>query len=148
MSGRPPWQRRLARLGALAGVAVAIAILLVIKGSPVPSDGSATGPGAEAALDGALAAGQPVLAFFHSESCDSCIQMMAVVDEVYPEYEDDIVLVDVDVYDPRNEALLARARIAGIPTVIVYDRSGEQEWHLGVMGADELRARLAALAGG
>jgi len=102
----------------------------------------------EAALDRALAAGQPTLAFFHSLTCESCVEMTAIVKQVYPEFQGSITLVDVDVYDPRNENLLGRARIPGIPTVVLFDRAGEGKWLVGVTAAEQLREQLLALAAG
>ena len=102
----------------------------------------------EAALDRALAAGQPTLAFFHSLTCESCVEMTAIVKQVYPEFQGSITLVDVDVYDPRNENLLGRARIPGIPTVVLFDRAGKGKWLVGVTAADQLREQLVALAAG
>ena len=142
--------RRGARLAILAAVAVIVTVLVVAKGQP---SGPSASPGPlgsveapEVTLDRALAASQPTLAFFHSQTCDSCLQMTAIVREVYPEFQGSVTLVDVDVYDPRNDALLARARIPGIPTVVLFDRSGEATWLVGVTAADQLRARLLALA--
>jgi hypothetical protein len=37
-------------------------------------------------------------------------------------------------------------RVPGIPTVVLFDRSGEATWLVGVTAADQLRARLLALA--
>ncbi len=142
--------RRGAQLAILAGVAILVIVLLAAKGQ---STGPGIPPGPvggeeapEVALDRALAANQPTLAFFHSQTCDSCIEMTAIVQEVYPEFEGSVTLVDVDVYDPRNDALLGRARVPGIPTVVLFDRSGEATWLVGVTAADQLRARLLALA--
>ena len=72
----------------------------------------------EVQLMRALSAGTPTLAFFHSLTCDSCKEMTAIVAEVYPDYADAVALVDVDVYDERNAALLSSAGIRAIPTVI------------------------------
>jgi thiol-disulfide isomerase/thioredoxin len=142
--------RRGAQLAILAGVAVLVIVLLAAKGQPT-GPGTPPGPvgGADArevTLDRALAANQPTLAFFHSQTCDSCIEMTAIVQEVYPEFKGSVTLVDVDVYDPRNDALLGRVRVPGIPTVVLFDRSGEATWLVGVTAADQLRARLLALA--
>ena len=102
----------------------------------------------EAQLGRLLAAGQPVLGFYHSTNCAKCKEMMATVAEVYPEFEGSVGLVDVDVYDKANTRLLQVARIYAIPTQIFYDTSGQQKTVLGVMTADELRAQLRGLAGG
>lgn len=142
--------RRGSQLLVIVGVAVVAVLLITVKGQPAggasPLTPMADTEAPEAALDRALAAGQPTLAFFHSLTCDSCVEMTAIVKQVYPEFEGSITLVDVDVYDPRNDALLGRVRVPGIPTVVLFDRSGEATWLVGVTAADQLRARLLALA--
>ena len=144
--------RRWSQIAVLAGVAVLVVVLVTAKGQPA---GTSPSPGViavteapEVALDRALAASQPTLAFFHSMTCDSCIEMTAIVAAVYPEFEGKVTLVDVDVYEDRNEALLSRARIVSIPTLVLFDRAETSQWYPGVMDADLLRQRLQALAGG
>jgi len=144
--------RRWARIAVLVGTAALVVVLVSAKGQPA---GPSSSPGAiavseapEAALDRALAASQPTLAFFHSTTCQSCIEMTAIVDAVFPEFAGKVTLVDVDVYDPRNENLLGRARIPGIPTVVLFDRAGKGKWLVGVTAADQLREQLVALAAG
>jgi thiol:disulfide interchange protein len=102
----------------------------------------------EAQLDRLLAEGQPVLAFFHSMTCTPCIQMDEIVKEVYPEYQDKVGLVDVNVYDKGNQNLLRRANLRVIPTLILIGRNGEARGYTGVMPADALREQLEALAEG
>ena len=111
-----------------------------------PLVGTASSP--EAQLDLLLAEGQPVLAFFHSMTCTPCIQMDEIVKEVYPEYQDRVGLVDVNVYDKGNQNLLRRANLRVIPTLIFIGRNGEGKGYTGVMPADALREQLEALAEG
>jgi thioredoxin-like negative regulator of GroEL len=136
----------------VVGVAVVAILLVTMKGEPAgqsaPLVPSAVTEAPEAAFHRALAAGQPTLAFFHSQVCDSCIEMTEIVAQVYPEFADSVTLIDVDVYDPRNDGLLKRARILGIPTVVVIDRAGEGTWLVGVTGAGQLRELLLTLAAG
>ena len=101
----------------------------------------------EAELARALSAGQPALAFFHSNNCHQCIVMMETVSQVYPEFADSVALVDINVYDERNERLLQVVRIQYIPTLIFYDRTGNKQVSVGVMEAEKLSQTLAALAG-
>lgn len=110
------------------------------------AQGSTSTP--EEYLDRLLAEGQPILAFFHSTTCAPCIQMDGIVKEVYPEFQDRVGLVDVNVYDKGNQNLLRRANLRVIPTLIFIDRSGTAKGYTGVMPADELHAQLQALAGG
>jgi thiol-disulfide isomerase/thioredoxin len=133
----------------LAGFLALIVAVLVLKEKPpayepvLPSSQLA-----EAQLDEALERGQPVLAFFHSNTCDTCLAMMAVVAQVYPQYREQVVLVDVNVYEEKNEPLLRRVRLRYIPTLIFYDQDGEAEPYIGSMDAAELSERLAAFSGG
>ena len=97
-------------------------------------------------LDHFLASGRPILAFFHSDTCVQCVQMTKIVGQVYPDFSDHIALVDVNVYDQRNQNLLRRARIQVIPTIILIGRDQQGKGYSGVMPADTLRAELQALA--
>jgi thiol:disulfide interchange protein len=129
-------------------VTLAAVFILLVKEQPqaaAPSVGS-SGALPEAQLDRALKASQPALAFFHSNSCEQCIIMIDTVKQVYPEFSSSVALVDVNVYDPENEALLRAARIQFIPTLVFYNQEGQAEMHVGVMDPDALRARLSRLS--
>jgi len=102
----------------------------------------------EAQLDRLVIAGQPTLAFFHSNNCVQCIKMMDVVEQVYPEFKDSVALVDVNVYDEANARLLQRAQIRAIPTQIFFDRSGQGSAIMGAMTPDQFREQMRTLAGG
>jgi len=59
-----------------------------------------------------------------------------------------VLLVDVYVYDEKNEPLLKKVGLQYIPTLIFYDRAGKEQVSVGVMEAEQLRQSLAALAEG
>lgn len=143
---------RASRIVVLVGVAGLVGVAVFAKGQPAapasPPGAAAAVEAPEVALDRALAANRPTLAFYHSLTCESCVEMTAIVQEVYPEFRDTIALVDVNVYDDRNAALLERSRILAIPTVVLIDRTGQAQPFVGVMEAEQLRQRLQALAGG
>jgi thiol-disulfide isomerase/thioredoxin len=141
--------KRTARLFVLSGILILAFAVVFLKEKPqnVPVLPTSSLP-AETQLDQALQAGLPVLAFFHSNTCDTCIRMMDIVARVYPQYEEAVVLVDVNVYDEQNEPLMRRVRLQYIPTQIFYDRSGAAETRVGVMVAAELSSKLDELAGG
>ena len=136
----------------LTGVAAVMVVLLVVKGQSAepasPLGLSAVSEAPEVTLDRAVAARQPTLVFFHSLTCESCVEMMAVVRQVYPDFEGEIALVDVDVYDGRNQALLDRAKVMSIPTLVFIDRTAQAQSFVGPMQAEELRRNLKLLAGG
>jgi thiol:disulfide interchange protein len=124
---------------------VAVSSPAVETSAPPPSPTPALLP--EAQLDQLLADGQPVFVFFHSNNCYQCLQMIEVVEQVYPAFAGEVPLVDVNVYDENNRNLLYRAGIRAIPTLIFIDRTGQAQGYVGVMDADALREQLQALAG-
>jgi len=143
---------RLPQLLALSGFAILVIAFLAVKSSKEDSQTVPFTPdpnqSAEVQLDQALEANLPVLAFFHSNNCEKCLIMIKTVLQVYPEFQDRVVLVDVDVYNDFNRPLLRRVRVQYIPTLIFYNHSGDSETQVGVMEAERLRQTLAALARG
>jgi thiol:disulfide interchange protein len=147
-------QPRLLILGGLAFVVMAVLFVkqaLSHARTPPPTDpvihsaASASSLLPEEQFDQALEAGRPIIAFFHSYSCVQCKQMTDIVEQVYPEFTDQVVLVDVDVYNQANNSLLRRAQVRAIPTVILIDPKGQGQIYVGVIEASNLREQLAAL---
>jgi len=147
---RPKKANTQPRILILAGVLVLAAAVLLLKGGSKDSAAGNANAGElpAAQLQAALSEHRPTLAFFHSTTCHQCIEMTGIVAQVYPEFGDSIALVDIDVYNERNDALLQQVRIQYIPTLILYDRAGNGRIAVGVMEAAELRQALAALAEG
>ena len=143
---KPKKNEQLPKILILAGIVIlAIAILLIKNQSDknlVPVNESP-----EAQFDRYQQEEKPVFIFFHSNNCESCIKMMATVDQVYPDYKNEVALVDVNVYDPINEKFLQRAGINTIPTQVFVDSSGEGKVTIGVMTADQLAQQLGLLVG-
>ncbi len=101
----------------------------------------------EERLDQLILAKTPVFAFFHSNNCQLCLEMIDIVKEVYPDYQGEIELIDINVYDELNKNLLVRANIHSIPTQIFFNESGEKFQSIGLMSAEQLRDSLDKLAG-
>ncbi len=157
-------RKRWFQVAVVAGLVVVVGVVLAIKFGTAPDavsltavtppagTGAPAGPAApetaEEQLDQLLAAGQPVLAFFHSNNCVQCTRMMAIVDQVYPEFAGSVALVDVNVYDARNQRLLQKVKLQFIPTQIFYDRAGRSQTIVGVMQPEQLRQQLQTLGGG
>ena len=157
---------------AVVGVLVLVVVVLALKPSAPSATASVTGTESvqptqvsEASTtvtdDSALAAaegelpqahlerlldmGVPILAFFHSTTCAQCVEMTGIVDQVYPDFETQVALVDVDVYDDLNQTLLQAAGIRVIPTLIFFDGEGTAQGSTGVMPAEQLRTVLTDL---
>jgi len=93
-------------------------------------------------LTQALAGGKPALVFMHSTTCQSCKDMMKVVDQVYPEFAGQVALVDVDVNDNANGPLMQKLGLRYIPTIVVYNREGKASQNVGAMKPDAFRTFL------
>lgn len=129
----------------LAGLALLLAAMFFFKnGTPATAPDSSL----EAQLDAALAAHRPTFVFLHSLDCIPCKEMMGVVAEVYPEFQDSVTLIDVDVYDQRNENILRREGLQSIPTLVFYDSAGRRQMFIGAMPADQFRDVMTQLAAG
>jgi thiol-disulfide isomerase/thioredoxin len=123
MSHKRNWKTSpLPKILAIGGITLLVIAILAFKEKPQAASPTANpNAPAEAQLDRALQAGQPTLAFFHSNNCKQCIIMMETVAQVYPEYANSITLIDVNVYDESNTTLLKRVGLQYIPTLIFYD---------------------------
>jgi len=145
---------RLPQILAIGGLALLVVVILAFKDksqTAVPTVTTAQTTGNElpqAQLDRALAENRPTLAFFHSTDCHQCQVMMETVAQVFPEYTNSITLVDINVYDQRNAQVLREYKIQYIPTLIFFDRTGQNKVSVGVLEAEKLRQTLAALTTG
>jgi len=162
-SHKPPWPQ----IASVAGLVVLIVGVLIAKNQAQPVAVPTLSPLVvrptvaseqiqptaaptglpETQLAQLLAAKQPTLAFFHSDSCQQCIEMTQIVQQVHPEFASSVALVDVNVYDERNARLLQWARIRVIPTLVFFNREGQGQVTTGVMQPAQLRQKLQALGG-
>ena len=142
---------------ALAGLGIVIAGILLLEGQQEPAATAISAPAAASLVfvgppaeqfQQSLAASHPTLVFMHSNNCIPCQAMMEVVDEVFPEFASQVVLVDVDVYDRNNYPLMQQLGLRVIPTTVFFDRQGEGQQFMGVMEPDDLRDTLRQLAQG
>ena len=128
----------------LVGLLLIVVVILILKPGAAPPTTSAL---PEEQRANALAAGKPTFIFLHSLDCVPCKEMMDIVAQVYPEFDNKVILVDVDVYADENAGLLRDEMVRAIPTLVFYDRSGQRRVYVGVMEAAQLRLTLVTLAG-
>ncbi len=123
-----------------------LALLLIAVFALKNGGSSASTANLEAQLDQALAAKRPTFVFLHSLDCIPCKEMMKTVAQVYPEFQDSVVLIDVDIYAPQNQNILRRERLQSIPTLVFYDSQGRRQIFIGAMPAEQFRQALTQLA--
>ncbi len=129
----------------LAGIALLLVAVFAFKN--IDNSPASAAP-LESQLDEALTAKQPTFVFLHSLDCIPCKEMMNTVAHVYPEFQDLVVLIDVDVYDQSNQNLMRRERLQSIPTLVFYDKQGARQVFIGSMQADQFRDVMTQLAAG
>jgi thiol:disulfide interchange protein len=130
----------------IGGIALVLAAIYFVNQGQAGASGSAS---LEAEWQQALAEKRPTFVFLHSADCIPCKVMMDVADEVYPaEFEDRVALIDVDVYDQRNNNLMRAERLQSIPTLVFYDAQGNRNVYIGAMQADQFRQTMSELAAG
>jgi thioredoxin-related protein len=74
--------------------------------------------------------------------------MMRTVADVYPDYQDSVMLIDVDIYYQENRNIIQRERLQSIPTLVFYDAQGTRQVFIGAMPAEQFRDTLSQLASG
>ena len=145
--------------GIIALLVVAIFLgLVVVKlaldnststGEDAPATTSITSVHNDAIADyeAALASGKPIYVLFHSMTCEPCAEISEVADEVLPDYEGEVVFVNVITDDPSGQQLAAKFSFQYIPTSFFLAPGGESvvDSFTGAMGAAEMRAYLDAL---
>ncbi|MHB1342231.1 MAG: thioredoxin family protein [Coriobacteriia bacterium] len=141
-------------------IIIAFLALLLVKiatdgTTPVdaPSSGGSAGPSitsvhndAVADYEAAVASGKPVYVLFHSLSCDPCVEISAVVDNVMPDYDDKVVFVNAISDDLSGQQLGARFAFQYIPTSFFLSPDGTvADSFTGAMDGAQMRAYLDAL---
>ncbi len=129
----------------LAGIALLMIAIFAFKSG---GNSSASTASLESQLDQALNAKRPTFVFLHSLDCIPCKEMMGTVADVYPNFQDSVVLIDVDVYDKNNANILRRERLQSIPTLVFYDAQGNRQVFIGAMPPEQFRQTLSQLVSG
>jgi len=138
-----PIRRHPPTLLILAGIALLLIAIFAFKNG---DNSSASAASLESQLDQALDNGRPTLVFLHSLDCIPCKEMMKTVADVYPEFKDLVVLIDVDIYDENNRNIIQRERLQSIPTLVFYNAQGTRQVFIGAMPAEQFREALTQLA--
>ena len=134
----------------LIGSALLLAAAVAVWPRPHPGPGVAWMPYTEAALEGARREHRPVLIDIYADWCIPCVEM----DHTTLRHPDvvsalaAVVTLRVDAtrdIAPEAERLLERYAVYGVPTVLLFDRSGAEHRELrltGFVSPDEFLARL------
>lgn len=72
--------------------------------------------------------------------------MMGVVADVYPSFQETVVLIDVDIYKQGNENIIRHEGLQSIPTLVFYDSTGKRQMFIGAMSPNKFCDTLTQLA--
>jgi thiol:disulfide interchange protein DsbD len=133
------------------GFAVVAVAVWVALPSSAGGDQIRWQPLSVAALDRAIAEQRPVIVEFGAAWCMPCAEMerSTFVDSDVVRESLRFVMLQADVTEagPRNDALLERFGVAGVPTMIFYDSAGnEVDRAVGFLDAGGLLRKMRALA--
>jgi thioredoxin 1 len=121
-------------------LALAVAAIIYVKTQP--------GPGHGTVVTGPLATpGTVTLVEFGASWCPPCRQMQPVLQAIEEKYRGRAIVrpVDIDV----NGDLASRSGVQSIPTLVFYDRNGQEtSRHVGVLDQKECERILDRLIGG
>lgn len=68
--------------------------------------------------------------------------MKEPVERVREEFSGEVAVISVDADDIRNQFIVRKAGVFGVPTLVFYSKDGRKQSHLGAMNIEELRSRL------
>jgi thioredoxin-like negative regulator of GroEL len=117
-------------------------------GSPgaVPDSVTSVRNDAMADYEAALQTGKPVYVMFHSLTCQPCVEISAVADEVMPGYAEEVVFVNAITDDSSARELASRFAFQYIPTSFFLAPDGTVvDTHTGTLSEAEMQAFLDRL---
>jgi len=141
MSKQSKKHQTISKYMVLAGLVLVIAVIIATKS--YPQTDAALLP--EDQLNKALVNGDPALVFFHSTTCDPCMEMIENVERAYPEFSEKITLIDVNVSDERNHNLLRSQGVQLIPSLKFFDKNGQAHIVYGVITPEQIQEELITL---
>lgn len=71
---------------------------------------------------------KPQIVKFTSAMCMDCQTMNKIMKEIYPKYQDDIILTEIQVQEknPNNEKWIKKYDVTLVPTIILINSNGNQ----------------------
>lgn len=96
----------------------------------------------------AAVTGKPQIIKFTSKMCLDCQTMNKIIKEIYPKYENDIVLTEINVQDSNSfsDEQIDKYNVTLVPTIILVNSQGKQVRRIeGAISKDEMEKCLEAL---
>lgn len=95
-----------------------------------------------------VVSGKPQVVKFTSQMCLDCQTMNKIIKEIFPKYEEDIILTEIHVQDgkPKTQEQIDKYNVTLVPTIILIDSQGKQVRRIeGAVSKEEMDKCLRAL---
>lgn len=137
---------------------IIIALILALVGgmvykqqfaAPVPQQEIDSGDlsFSEQEINTALENGDSIWILFRSATCEPCVEMYEIFQQLKPEYEGKVKFIEVDANDRANINLLQQYKLQYVPTTFIMDGQGNISYqNVGVIPLDKLTAELDRVA--
>lgn len=92
--------------------------------------------------------GKPQVLKFTSQMCLDCQTMNKIFKEIFPKYEDDIILTEIQVQDKNsfNQSQIEKYDVTLVPTIILLNSDGKQVRRIeGAVSKEEMEKCLKGL---
>ena len=92
--------------------------------------------------------GKPQVLKFTSQMCLDCQTMNKIFKEIFPKYEDEIVLTEIQIQDKNsfNQSQIEKYNVSLVPTIILLDSEGKQVRRIeGEISKEEMEKCLKGL---
>ncbi len=92
--------------------------------------------------------GKPQVLKFTSQMCLDCQTMNKIFKEIFPKYEDEIVLTEIHIQDKNsfNQSQIEKYNVSLVPTIILLDSEGKQVRRIeGEISKEEMEKCLKGL---
>lgn len=92
--------------------------------------------------------GKPQVVKFTSQMCLDCQTMNKIFKEIFPKYNEEIVLTEIMVQDgkPQTQEQIDKYNVTLVPTIILIDSQGKEVKRIeGAISKDEMEKCLRAL---
>lgn len=155
---REKWKKYFPTIAVIVVLAAALVILypkLFSKvDNPMPADSKSTeastakeedATSSQGKLSAALVDKKVTVLCFRSDTCQPCIEMDTIIEEIKPEFEDKVSFISVVVDDPEERPLIEKYEIQMIPTTFIIDKKGQAKKQVGVIPKDQLTGILEEL---
>lgn len=110
----------------LAGLVILLAAIVFFSNRPEPEpEVSSPKEAAAGQIDEVIKEGQSAWLFFRTSTCPACVELNESFVSLQPEYEGQVVFIDINLDEESNRELGREYRIGYVPQTYIIDANGD-----------------------